>query len=75
MDVAQMAPPTSISLSANGVDARTFAALANLLSLRSGGQLELSVELEGVVDEDEEADMSDFDDDDTIHPAQIANTT
>ncbi|MCJ1356978.1 MAG: hypothetical protein MMC33_006974 [Icmadophila ericetorum] len=55
-----MAPPTSISLSANGVDARTFAALANLLSLRSGGQLEPSVELEGVVDEDEEADMIDF---------------
>lgn len=58
----------------DGVDKVQFAALANLLSLRNGGQLEPQVELDDCVETFRQADISDLDDADTNHPAQIADS-
>ena len=67
-----MAPQTLSN--PDGVDEIRFAALANLLSLRNGGQLEPQVESDDCIDAFGQADSSDLDDADTNHPAQIADS-
>lgn len=64
------------SLSASdGVENIRFAALANLLSLRNGGQLEPQEELDDCIDafgQADDGDLDNLDDAGTNHPAQIA---
>lgn len=58
----------------NIVDSTRFAALSNLLSMRSGGQLELPVEFGDCAKEDGGLDDDDIEDADTNTPAQIAES-